>query len=241
MSATDRDDTATSELPQLGDPASFESWTGDNDSAVPGREMSAAPQPVEDPATMAIPVVAAQPEPRLEPRPEPRPEPHPTAEGPSPAEPVVPPVMTPVPVPVGLPESAAAQVPRPVAHPAPAGPRRVRLVVSRVDPWSIMKMSFLLSVAIAIASVVTAAGLWTILSGLGIFSKIDQLIKENQLAGSSPINILDYVGLGRVVSLSIVISVINVILLTAISTLGAFLYNIASALVGGIQVTLTDD
>ena len=52
---------------------------------------------------------------------------------------------------------------------------------------------------------------------------------------------MDYIGFGRVVSLAIVIGVIDVILLTAISTLGAFLYNVCSALVGGLQLTLTDD
>ena len=52
---------------------------------------------------------------------------------------------------------------------------------------------------------------------------------------------MDYLGFGRVLSLSIVIGVIDVILMTALATLGAFLYNICSALVGGLQLTLTDD
>ena len=63
-----------------------------------------------------------------------------------------------------------------------------------------------------------------------------------QTAGAADnFSILDYVGFGRVVSLSIVIGVIDVILMTAIATVMAFLYNICSALVGGIQLTLTDD
>lgn len=120
-------------------------------------------------------------------------------------------------------------------------PRRVRLAVSRIDPWSIMKMSFLFSVAIGIAGVVMTAVLWTILNGLGIFSDIDRIISENQLASAEPIYILDYVGFRRVVSLSVVIGVLDVVLMTAIATLSSFLYNISSSLVGGIQLTLTDD
>ena len=52
---------------------------------------------------------------------------------------------------------------------------------------------------------------------------------------------MDYIGFGRVISLAVVFGVINVILQTAIATLAAFLYNICAALVGGLQLTLTDD
>ena len=52
---------------------------------------------------------------------------------------------------------------------------------------------------------------------------------------------MDFLGFGRVVSLSIVIAVVDVILLTALATLGAFLYNIVASLVGGLHLTLTDD
>ena len=48
--------------------------------------------------------------------------------------------------------------------PRPASARRVRLTVSRVDPWSAMKVSFLLSVALGIAMVVMVFVLWTILA-----------------------------------------------------------------------------
>ena len=37
------------------------------------------------------------------------------------------------------------------------------------------------------------------------------------------------------------VAVIDVVLLTAIATLGAFLYNMAAALLGGIEVTLAED
>ena len=123
-----------------------------------------------------------------------------------------------------------------------AAPRRVKLSVSRVDPWSVMKMSFLLSVAVGIASVVMVAALWMVLSGMGVFADINRTVEEvlNSSNGST-FDLMDYIGLGRVVSLSIVIGVIDVILMTAIATLGAFLYNVCSSLVGGLQLTLTDD
>ena len=125
--------------------------------------------------------------------------------------------------------------------PRPASARRVRLTVSRVDPWSAMKISFLLSVALGIAGVVMGFVLWTILAGMGVFDQINGIVGEVVQDGQQRFDIMDFIGLGRVVSLSIVIGVIDVILLTALSTLGAFLYNICSSLVGGLQLTLTDD
>ena len=124
----------------------------------------------------------------------------------------------------------------------PAAPRRVKLSVSRVDPWSVMKLSFLLSVAVGIAGVVMIAVLWTILSSMGVFADLNRTV-EGVLSttNSAKFDLMDYIGLGRVVSLSIVIAVVDVILMTAISTLGAFLYNVCSSLVGGLQITLTDD
>jgi hypothetical protein len=133
-----------------------------------------------------------------------------------------------------------ATKPVPAAKVKPKGPRRVRLAVARVDPWSIMKLSFLLSVAVGIAGVVLTAVLWMILSTMNVFSDIEGVLQALQNT-ENPFSIKDYVGFGRVVSLSIVIGVIDVILMTAIATVMAFLYNIASALVGGVQLTLTDD
>jgi len=125
--------------------------------------------------------------------------------------------------------------------PRPASARRVRLTVSRVDPWSAMKVSFLLSVALGSAMVVMVFVLWTILAGMGVFDQVNGVVGEIVQDRNQRFDILDFVGLGRVLSLSIVIAVIDVILITAIATLAAFLYNVSSALVGGLQLTLTDD
>lgn len=102
-----------------------------------------------------------------------------------------------------------------------------------------MKMSFLLSVALGIVLVVCLAVLWTVLNGMGVFDQINSLIA--QVMGNEKINVLDYVGLSKVLSLGTVLAVVNVALMTALGTLTAFLYNIGAALVGGLTTTLTDD
>ncbi len=134
---------------------------------------------------------------------------------------------------------------RPTGTRAPrrSGPRRVRLMLQRVDPWSVMKISFLVSVALGIATVIMVAVLWTVLSGMNVFSTVNDLIVEITTGESaaSSFDLMDYLGFGRVMSLAVVIGVINVILLTALATLTAFLYNVCTALVGGAQLTLADE
>ncbi|MBK8470673.1 MAG: DUF3566 domain-containing protein [Actinomycetales bacterium] len=122
-----------------------------------------------------------------------------------------------------------------------SGTRRVRLAVSRVDPWSAMKISFLLSFAAGIGLVVTTMVLWMILSGMSVFNDIDGLVKSMQPNSADPFTIMDYISFPRVTSLAMVVAVVDVILLTALGTLSAYLYNLSAALVGGVQLTLTDD
>ncbi|HEY0119326.1 MAG TPA: DUF3566 domain-containing protein, partial [Cellulomonas sp.] len=120
------------------------------------------------------------------------------------------------------------------------GPRRVRLAVSRLDPWSVMKLAFLLSFAAGIVLVVAVSVLWLTLDGLHVFTSINNLVQ--QIVGAeSKINILDYVQFSKVLSVSTLVAVIDVFLLTALATIGAFLYNVVAALVGGVHVTMTDD
>jgi len=128
----------------------------------------------------------------------------------------------------------------PVKPGHPASGRVVRLAVSRIDPWSVLKLSFLLSVGIGIATVVAAVMIWSTLKGGKVFDELNKFF--NEITGpEQPFDIYKWVSLGNVVSLSTVLAVINVFLITALSTLFAFLYNLASGLVGGLHVTLSDD
>ena len=162
------------------------------------------------------------------------------APAPSGAAPSGPSASTDAPAGTTPPAGAAAASPRASAPKASTGPRKVRLALSRVDPWSVMKLSFLVSIAIGIAIVVAVAVVWNVLNSMQVFTQIDGLITD--IAGTeSFINILEYVEFSRVMSLAVVIGVVDIVIFTAMATLFAFLYNVVAALVGGVHVTLTDD
>ncbi|WP_196839640.1 DUF3566 domain-containing protein [Arthrobacter sp. CAN_A1] len=129
-----------------------------------------------------------------------------------------------------------------LVKPAPkAKARKARLLVSKVDPWSVLKMSFLLSVALGIVTVVAAIVIWTVLDLTGIFDGVNDLLREIAGSESGGFDLRQFASLGQVVSFATIIAVVNVVLLTALAMLSAVLYNISSTLVGGIGVTLTDD
>ncbi|MDO5629789.1 MAG: DUF3566 domain-containing protein [Mobilicoccus sp.] len=105
-----------------------------------------------------------------------------------------------------------------------------------------MKISFLLSVAVAIAMVVVVAALWMMLQGMGVFDTLNTTLNElaQGTTAGSEINVLEILSFTRVLSLAIVLGVADIILVTAIATLSAVIYNICSALVGGVSSTFTD-
>jgi hypothetical protein len=121
--------------------------------------------------------------------------------------------------------------------------RRARLVLSRVDPWSVMKLAFLLSIALAIVAVVAVFVLWSVLDAMGVFDSVGSTVESvtRSQDNAQGIDILDYVGLGKVLSITMVLSAVNAVLLTALCTLSAFLYNMAASLVGGLHLTFTED
>ena len=124
----------------------------------------------------------------------------------------------------------------------PRGPRRARLRLTRIDPWSVMKTSFLLAIAFGIVTVVAVGMVWSVLGAAGVWDSINQTVQESIGGpGTSDLDVENYVGTSRVLGFTMLVAAVNVVLLTAIATLGAFLYNMAAALLGGIEVTLAED
>ncbi|BBC34705.1 Membrane protein [Streptomyces graminofaciens] len=131
--------------------------------------------------------------------------------------------------------------PRTGARTAPRT-RKARLRVAKADPWSVMKVSFLLSIALGICTIVAAAVLWMVMNAMGVFSTVGATISE--ATGSNESNGFDlqsFLSLPNVLVFTAIIAVIDVVLATALATLGAFIYNLSAGFVGGIELTLAED
>lgn len=116
--------------------------------------------------------------------------------------------------------------------------RSVKLTLMRIEPWSVMKFSFLIAVALGVASLIAAALLWSIVDSIGLWDQITAI--GTSLNNDQPMPFMEYFEFSKMMSYVVVVSVVNVIVITAMGTLLAFLYNIVAALLGGIRFTFTD-
>ncbi|NGN63910.1 DUF3566 domain-containing protein [Streptomyces sp. A7024] len=120
--------------------------------------------------------------------------------------------------------------------------RKARLRVAKADPWSVMKVSFLLSIALGLCTIVAVAVLWMVLDAMGVFSTVGATLAEaTGSEGSTGFDLESFLSLPRVLLFTAVIAVIDVVLATALATLGAFIYNLSAGFVGGVEVTLAED
>lgn len=117
--------------------------------------------------------------------------------------------------------------------------RRMKLSVTKISPWSVAKVTFMLSIAMGIIQTICAAILYAIVDAAGVFDKISSLVSQTGLAGN--FNMSSILGMGQVISVVVIFSVFEVVILVFLSVIFAFLYNVVSSLVGGIHVTLGDD
>jgi hypothetical protein len=119
--------------------------------------------------------------------------------------------------------------------------RRARLRMTRIDPWSVMKTAFLLSIALGVVIVISVFMVWSVLDAADVWASINQTVRDITGETATPFDIEDYLGTRRVVGFAMIVAAVDVVLLTAIATLGAFLYNMSASLLGGIEVTLAED
>lgn len=147
----------------------------------------------------------------------------------------------------GLPTGAHAE---PVAGPAVAGqpdpsragrsarargPRRARLQVRHINPWTVLKFSCVLSIALFFVWLIVVGVLFGVLDAAGLINKINDTVTTINGPGSK-----EPVTAGLVFGGAAIIGVVNVVLFIALSTVGSVIYNLCADLVGGVELTLSE-
>ncbi|MET7278598.1 DUF3566 domain-containing protein [Kribbella sp. NPDC005582] len=120
--------------------------------------------------------------------------------------------------------------------------RKARLRMSRIDPWSVMKTAFLLAIAFGIVTWVAVFIVWSAIGAAGVFDNINNTVTE--VLGNpntEPFRIENYINTGKVMGFTTLLACADVLIITALATLGSFLYNIAATLLGGLEVTLASE
>jgi hypothetical protein len=118
------------------------------------------------------------------------------------------------------------------------GPVRASMQIRHIDPWSTLKVSLVLSVALFFVWMIAVAFLYLVLGGMGVWSKLNSNVGDllNNTGGGSA----DLVSSGTIFGGAVLIGLVNIVLLSAMATIGAFVYNLTTDLIGGVEVTLAD-
>jgi hypothetical protein len=120
----------------------------------------------------------------------------------------------------------------------PAGRRRARLVVQRIDAWSVFLFSLVASICLGVVLIVAVAALYAALSSLGVLASLNGVLGEVAGSGNPDEVVEPFITSGRVLGATAVLAAVDVVLLTALATLGALLYNLCASLTGGVEVQL---
>ena len=118
------------------------------------------------------------------------------------------------------------------------GPVRASMQIRRIDPWSALKVSLVLSVALFFVWMIAVAFLYLVLGGMGVWSKLNSNVGDLLTSGGGGGG--ELVSSGTIFGGATLIGLVNIVLLTAMATCGAFIYNLTTDLVGGVEVTLAD-
>ena len=127
------------------------------------------------------------------------------------------------------------------SRPASSQARKANLVISRVEPWSVMKFSFLISLVLWIVMFVAVALLYYALSSLGVFAALQRtLASVTSSQTSAGVDLTKWTSAPRILGYTMLLGAVDVVLITAIATVGAVVYNLVTHLGGGIEVTLKE-
>src|ERR1051325_11273593 len=87
--------------------------------------------------------------------------------------------------------------------------KQVRLKLVYVDFWSAVKLSFLVMVALGIILIVGTFLVWMVLAQTGIFDTLRD--DYGEVSGDYTFSITEVFGLGQVLGVALVLSILNII------------------------------
>jgi transmembrane protein DUF3566 len=120
------------------------------------------------------------------------------------------------------------------------GPRRARLHLKRIDPWSVMKFAFAVSFVLFVVVIVATSVLYLALDAMDVFASVNKMLADLVSSTGGEKNDTFKITAKGVIGGAALLGLVNVVLFTALATLGSFIYNVCADLVGGIELTLAE-
>jgi hypothetical protein len=116
--------------------------------------------------------------------------------------------------------------------------KQVRLNLVYIDLWSAVKVSSLVSTAVAISVFLSVILTWLLLNTVGVIGALEGVIGD--ILGEGGGALLALLDFGQVALLGFVGALINLVSLTVLGSLGALLYNLIARMTGGLSVGFTN-
>tara|TARA_Y100000590_G_scaffold246712_1_gene277177 strand:+ start:444 stop:968 length:525 start_codon:yes stop_codon:yes gene_type:complete len=115
---------------------------------------------------------------------------------------------------------------------------RVRRVIRKVDPWTALKVSFVINFVVALSIVLGLIILWILLVNAGIPQGLEEIAKRLALLDDNA----SLVGNSEQLFSSVVFfAIFYMVAQTALTTLGVIFYNLVSDIVGGVEVIVLEE
>ncbi|ERG64187.1 MULTISPECIES: DUF3566 domain-containing protein [Agrococcus] len=112
--------------------------------------------------------------------------------------------------------------------------KQVRLRLVHIDFWSAMKVSAVLGLVLGIVQVVVVFVMWSLLQVVGLFGKVDEVMRD--ILADPEFAITSLLSLPQVMMFTLLVAVLNFVVITVLGAVIAVLYNLSVRLTGGLQV-----
>jgi hypothetical protein len=120
-----------------------------------------------------------------------------------------------------------------------ANQKQVQLKLVKIEVWSALKVGFFVTVAAGIATMVGFFALWFVVGQIGLFASLNSLLAG--VFGDGGVDIEQELSLPRVMSFAATLSLVNIILGSALAALYAMIFNVIGKITGGVAVSFTNN